>query len=358
MNPSFKCAARIAVVGLVLAVTFSCSVPDGDRSVRGPVPAQVSVRDGFEITTFIDGLSGPTQATFDASGRLLVAELDGAENDATGRIIAVDPQAPDEREVLVTGLDKPTGLAVIDDALWIMERRRLTVGPLADPTDRTVVLDELPWNGRSEGTLTETDAGGLLYNTSGAKRGATIVEGSASIFEIVDGSLAGAPYNSGLVATGFKHAYARTYTSDQVLFSIEMSDGRFDGSRAADELVRVEPGDDGGWPRCVGNNRAVTEFGGSESLCDSIRPSHALFDAGATPTAVAVAPWSDAQLVVSLWITGEVVTVPVADPDGVPWQAEVLVSGIESPQYLLQHGTDLLVIDHESGKILSISEAV
>ena len=39
-------------------------------------------------------------------------------------------------------------------------------------------------------------------------------------------------------------------------------------------------------------------------------PSHALFEAGATPTSIAVAPWDPDVLVVALWGEGRVVTLP------------------------------------------------
>lgn len=333
---------------------------DTDRAVRLPAPETIQVQAGFEITTVFEGLVGPTQAVVAPDGRLLVAQINGGENDNLGQVVAIDLTAatPASYETLVSELDKPTGIAIVDDALWIMERRRLTVGPLDQPATRTVVIDELPWNGRSEGTLTTTPAGALLYNTSGSKRGAQRVEGSGSVFRINNASLGGFPYSSELVATGFKHAYARAITDDGVTFATEMSDGQFDDRRALDEVVVIADGDDGGWPFCVDNNRVVAEFADNASACDGVRPSHALFSAGATPTSIANAPWNADVLVVALWIPGLVVTVPVAQPGANPWSPTTLISGIESPQYLLPSGDSLLIFDHESGAVFELRPAV
>lgn len=360
MTQSLHKVTAVAIA-LVLLVT-SCGT-DTDRAIRLPAPETVTASAGFEITTVLTGLSGPTQAAFTDDGRLLVAQINGGENDQTGQIVAVDfagavGASRTSYEVVIADLDKPTGVAVIGNALWIMERRRLTVGPLDRPLDRRIVADELPWNGRSEGTLTATATGGLLYNTSGSKRGAVRVNGSGTIFEIEDASLTGAPYTSRAVATGFKHAYARVVTPDGALFAAEMSDGRFDGSRAVDEIVAVTNGDDGGWPFCVGNNRPVAEFADLATACAGVRPSHALFDAGATPTSLAIAPWDPDLLVVTLWIPGLVVTVPTSEPADGPWPATTFISGIESPQYLLPNGDELLIFDHETGTVFAVRAVV
>ena len=95
-----------------------------------------------------------------ADGDLIVAELNGGEGDGSAPSPDGQPDDPTRRTVLVDGLVTPTGVAVVDQRLLIMERRRLSVGPLGDPTDRTVVLDDLPFNGRSqEASLRSNPAG-------------------------------------------------------------------------------------------------------------------------------------------------------------------------------------------------------
>ena len=317
-------------------------------------PPGVTVADGLELTVFAEGFDRPTQLTRTPDGDLLVTELAGGENDATGRLLLVDGDDLDDRIVLQTGLDKPTGVAVAADLVWIMERERLAATTLAPGAPLDTVAGDLPNNGRSQGTLTISPDGHLLFDTSGRKRGAERTPGSGVLWSIdpADGARA-EPIQ---IAEGFKHAYAHTFTADGQLWSVEMTDGNFDGERAADELLAIRPGDDAGWPFCVDDNRPVLEFGGTPERCESVPRSHALFGPGATPTDVVVAPWDPGTLLVALWIPGTVVSVP-ADPAGAPYAGEVIIDGIESPQALLVDGDRVLVVDHETGTVFALSES-
>ena len=313
----------------------------------------VSAPAGLRVQVWASGFDGPTQMTWTDDGDLVIAELNGAENDATGRVLLVDGDNRSERVVLQDGLNKPTGVAITGDRLWIMEQRRLSFTTLEPGAPMEVVADELPFNGRSEGTLTALTDGTLLYNTSGSKRGAERTPGSGTLFAVADAATSTS--DTTVVATGFKHAYAHLMDPEGQLWTVEMTDGTFDDERASDELVAIAPGDDAGWPFCVDNNRPVDEFGGTDDLCSQSPASHALFGPGATPTSLVIAPWDDSLFVVALWLPGEVVTVPRAR-SGEPHQPIVLLDGIESPQHLLADGETLLISDHETGQILVVSE--
>lgn len=336
MTPALR--ARVVLV-VAAALTLGSCGTDGPRSAGPPV----------EVSVVADGFDGPTQIAFAQDGRLLVAELNGGERDGTGRVVAVDLDTPTGREVLVDGLLTPTGLAVESDRLWIMERRRLTVGPLADPSERHVVLDELPFNGRSEGTITPAPGGGIYYDTSGRRDGDRLADGSGTLWY-----LAGPDAAPEVYATGFKHAYAHVVGPDDRLWVTEMSDGRLDGAVPPDELVAAEPGDDFGYPRCIGDRTAVVELGADDDDCAATPRSHALFPSSATPTSVAVAPWDPETLLVALWNRGEIVALPTAE-DGRPYAGEVVVGDIARPQHVLADGGRVLVSDHATGRILSIA---
>jgi glucose/arabinose dehydrogenase len=335
----------LAPMSAALMLVAGC----GDDSTTGSEQAEVSVPDGFEVRVVADGFDGPTQIALADDGRLLVAELNGGEADGTGRVVVLDVDAPDDRTVLVDGLTTPTGVAVDGDLLWIMERRRLTVGPVGDPADRTIVADDLPFNGRSQGTLTALRGGGVLYNTSGGEAGDTLVPGSGVLWRIDDPT--GEPV---AVATGTKHAYAHVEHPDGRLFVTEITDRRLDGRPPPDELMVVNDGDEFGYPRCIADRVPVIELGATEADCASSPPSHALFDPGATPTSVAVAPWDQATLLVALWNEGVVVSVP-ASPGDAPHRGEPFLTGIDHPQHLLPVEDELLVVDHTGGRILAVS---
>ncbi len=335
------------ILAVTLAVAAACGADGPAIEVEG-----VEVPDGFGVSMVADGFDGPTQFVVLPDGGLVVAELNGGERDGTGRVLLVDADDPTERTVLLDDLAKPTGVAVDDEVLWVMEQRRLTAGPFDDLGDRTVVLDELPFNGRSEGTLTALEGGGILYDTSGSRdaaRPAELKRGSGSLWFIASPGAEPEVY-----ATGFKHAYAHVVDAAGRLWSTEMSDGTLDGKPPPDELVRVERGDGFGYPVCVGDGVPVAELGADRATCAGTPPSHALFEPGATPTSVAIAPWDPDVLVVALWNRGEIVTVPRSD-GGRPHTPEVLVTGIATPQHLVADGERLLVSDFSGGRILAIS---
>ncbi|MEM7092254.1 MAG: glucose sorbosone dehydrogenase [Actinomycetota bacterium] len=338
----------------VLVLFGATLLATGCGSAPMPLPQGIEVAEDFELEFVFGGLERPSQIAMTSDGDFIAAEV-VEENGGIGRIVRIDREEPDGRVVLQSGLDKPTGIAVVGEQLWIMERDRLSVTSLEPDAELDVVAADLPNNGRSEGTLTVTPDGALLYNTSGRKRGAVRTEGSGAIFRVEDPS-AGTASPMTTVATGFKHAYAHAFTPDGSLWSVEMTDGTFDGNRASDKLVRIEPGSDGGWPFCIDDNVPVIEFGGTTELCAESPRSHALFGPGATPTGLVVAPWDASVFLVTLWIPGTVVSVPVeAGANAHP--GTIVISGIESPQSLLVDGDRVLVVDHETGDVYALTAA-
>jgi len=169
-----------------------------------------------------EGFDFPTQL-FVGTEHWYIAQLSGAENDATGTVLRLDPNdLGGDAQLLLSGLDKPTGVAVFADELWVMERRRLTRGPL-DGGDRVVVLDDMAFNGRSEGTLT-VDGDRLLFNTSGSLRrlddaNVSPAESSGVLWSV------DAAGQITAVASGFKHAYAQVRSADGTLWATEMTGG-------------------------------------------------------------------------------------------------------------------------------------
>lgn len=337
-----------AIAASVAVVVAACGENSGRSQVDGIV-----VPDGFGVATAVDGLAGPTQIAADGAGGFVLAELNGGERDGTGRVVRYRKLEPESAEVLVTDLVTPTGVTVdTEGRLWIMEQRRLTVGPLDDPADRTIVLDQMPFNGRSEGTLTAIANGEILYDTAGSRdadRPAELKPGHGTLWR-----LASPDAEPVEVATGLKHAYAHVIDADGQLWSTEMSDGRLDDTVPPDELVLVSDGDDFGYPICIGDGTPVRELGATTDDCAATPPSHALFDPSATPTSVAIAPWDPQTLLVALWSRGEIVAVP-RDPADAPHPPEVVVSGDLTPQHLLADGDTLLVTDFTGGRVLAIT---
>lgn len=336
----------------MVAVTSGCSdaVERLDKADGGDVSAElvgVEAAAGIVVDVVADGLPGPTQFVVAGDDTFVVAVLNGGENDRVGEVWRVDAKSG-EFEVLQADLDKPTGVALVNDELWVMERNRLTRGPVGGKS--VVVVEGLPYNGRSEGTLTLTPAGHILFNTSGALQGGDAVAGSGRLYTVDPSEQPGRPAE---LASGFKHAYGHTFDDADTLWSTELTDGTYDGQPGADELVAVTAGAHHGWPRCVGDNRPVAEYGGSAEACEAVPASAAVFAAGATPTSVAVSPFDDGVLLVALWNEGRVVGVETAGDE--PGAVLDVVTGLAGPQHLVATDDAVYLSEFGTGRLLRIT---
>ena len=344
---------------LCLLVT-ACTLPPTPAAptVRAPTSGVngLTVAAGYEVTVVADGFNGPTQMIMGPDGRLWVAQVNGDENAGQGQIMALD-LATKERTVLLEGLLKPTGIAVLDSYLWIATRREIQRAPIA--TDGTIgpveaVLTDLPFNGRSNGTLTVTPDDRLLFETSGARQGNEASAGSATLWQLDPAD----PTNPQVVATGLKGAYAHTYDQAGRLWTTEIGDDLVNGAAPPDELNWVMPGADFGWPQCFGQQEAATNYGGTAERCQQTRTPVALFAPRSTPTSVVASPWADDTLLVALWLQSSVVRVMITETgDNATSVTEPLLTGIRNPQHLLVLADQsVLVSEFASGTIYQITE--
>lgn len=326
----------------------SCAGGDGESGPSAP--------SGYRLEVVATGLDRPTQMAVGPDGRLWAAQLAGEEDEGAGEVVAVDLDSG-EQEVLLDGLDKPTGLAVTDEAVWLAQERSILRAAVAGDSDvgsPEVVLDELPYNGRSLGTLTPTAPGHLLFNTSGARDGDEAVRGSATLWELDTEE----PTEPEPVARGLQNAYAHAVDAQGRIWATEIHEGTYDGSEAPDEVVRVREGADYGWPQCTADGAPVQEHGGTAERCGKVERPVALLETGATPTGLVPSPFADDELLVALWGVGEVVTVDVTGgPGDQPAEPEGLVRGLRRPQDLLVHGDGVLVSDHAAGVVYELARA-
>ncbi len=317
----------------------ACGNPDDspDADPDGPVGA----------TVVVDGLAGPTQIAEGPDGRLLVAQLNGPEGEPNGQVLEVDLESGEQR-VLLDGLDTPTGVLWLDDRLWVMERRSLASADwdgTGDAGPKEVLLQDLPFNGRSEGTLTALPDGRILYETSGSVRGGEVVDGSGTLWSFDPATGESEPF-----ATGLKNAYAHATLPDGSLLVTEIGDNIADPP--PDELQLFSPAEggepdrdpapDGGWPGCPPPQR-----------CPGVSGPVATFPAGATPTGVAVV---DSRALVALFVTGSLVEVDLADwmEGDEPAASTQVLDGLDGPHTVLARDDgEVLVSEHRSGRVLS-----
>ncbi len=287
---------------------------------------------GFSAEALPTQFTQPTQFFVDEENQLWVAEINGPENAEAGRVVRID-LATGEQTVVATDLDKPTGIALLGDTLWVAARNTLVKVDSAEGPDSAIVaIDNLAFNGRSNGTLTVTPDGKLLATTTG--RSSDPNSGRLWTFDPINGAL-------DELASGLKNAYAHVYDADGRLWMTEIGDGSLDGVAYPGEVNY-------GWPTCYGRELAGTD-------CDDVVPAVAVLPDHATPTGIAVSPFEPDTLLVALWLTGEVVAVDVsvsAEGEGVSGAVAPFISEMANPQHLvtMPDGT-LWVSEYATGKI-------
>jgi glucose/arabinose dehydrogenase len=290
-----------------------------------------------------EGFQGPTQVARGPDGLLLVAQLAGGEDDRTGEVVALDRSTGD-RTVIVRGLDKPTGVAWVEGHVWVMVRRGLVrvpwSGPDTAPGAIETILRDLPFNGRSEGTLTVLPDGRLVHETSGSVSGddPTAAEpGGGRLWAIDPGSLERTE-----LASGLKNAYAHAVTKEGDLLVSDINDTR---TPPPDELnlLRLSTGaPDFGWPTCDGDHTGPD--------CAGVTPPVASFAPRSTPTGVTVV---DDVAYVALHVEGRVVR--VGPGDGSPGsEVRTVLDGLDLPHTVLGDGDGLLVTEHGTGRLLRV----
>jgi len=294
------------------------------------------------LSVVADGFDGPTQIADGPTGILLVAQLAGDEGSATGEVVALDV-ATGARRVLLRALDKPTGVLWHDGVLWVMERRALVraswPGTGGEIGPREVVLGDLPFNGRSEGTLTLLADGRFLYETSGTLDAGRPAEGSGTLWIFDPATRTSSP-----LATGAKNAYAHAVLDDGRILTTEIGDNVTDAPVEELDIVTLEGAPtDLGWPDCPG-----------DQSCDGVVRPVALFPEASTPTGVAIVG-NDAY--VSLFVTGEVVRIPIGDRavGDEPASPTLVTDGLEGPHTLLARADGTVWIsEHLTGRILEL----
>lgn len=295
------------------------------------------------MAVVVEGLDRPTQISPGPDGLLLVAQLAGGENDATGEIVAVDVAAG-TRRVVANELDKPTGVLWDEGVLWVMVRQGLLrfdwTGSADMAGEPEVILADLPFNGRSEGTLTAIDGGRFLYATTGSLAGGSAVASSGTLwaFDPTDNS-------SVAVAVGLKNAYAHSLFDDGTVAITEIGDSGT--NPPVEEINVVDLGDDVapdfGWPECPGDDD-----------CPGVAGPLTVLPVASTPTGLAAV---DDDLYVALFVTGQLVRVDRSDwvAGNAPVEPVEVMAGLRGPHTVLaQPDGSLWISEHLADRIISI----
>jgi glucose/arabinose dehydrogenase len=298
-----------------------------------------------------EGLEGPTQFVVSPDGKfVLVAQLNGDEEAKTGQVLRIDLPSK-KKTVLWDRLDKPTGLALTMTtkgamSVWVMQKRSLWTAPYAPSLksqDKLFkVLSDLPFNGRSEGTLTPTPDGHLLYETTGNIDGAgKVVKGSGTLWSFNPIKL-----SSTVVATGLKNSYAHVILPDGRALITEIGDNVTNAPVEELNIVSLDPKvtkiQNAGWPTCPG-----------EKTCKGVTTPIATFAPKSTPTGVAI---DTTYAYVSLFVPGEIYRVPLKSAaTSAKNEPELIVNQLQGPHTIVRRPDGALwITEHFSGRIVSV----
>lgn len=345
--------------GCVLLLLTSCRPTDGDKSgglvfpVGEPAP-NVTLPDGYQADIVVKGLLGPTQMIPGPDGWLWVAQLAGGEGEGVGQVVAVSP-ATGEQVILAREIFKPTGIAINNGTLWIAAGPDILRAAIIDATHigpLEVALADLPNNGRSNGTLTNTPDGGVLYATSSPNLEGDSLR-SGWLWELnTQDSTQPRP-----VATGISLAYAHVFDAQGRLWVTNVTNDIINDKVPPDSLDLVLWHDVAGlqcfyYPDLIAQENLP-------DMCVYPRRPAVYFPPHATPTGVAVSPWEPDTLLVALWVAGEIVRVPLQMVgDNAQGQMQSFIGGLRNPQHLLTLADGaLLVSDHGAGVIYRITRS-
>ncbi len=336
----FRKVMRYFVFLLLLITGCGTAVSPAATTEPTPDTSGLIVPNGLTVEQMPYQFQRPTQFVVQ-DNFLYVAQLNGGENDGQGQVVCVKLD-DGSQTILSEQLDKPTGVAVLNNFLWIATRDAIVRRTLDEGAALQTVLADLPNNGRSNGTLTVTNDNMILFETSGNRRD----EDSGKLWALNPETLEATE-----LARGLKGAYAHVIDGNGRIWLTEIADGEVEGETLPDELNLLQTNADFGWPRCYGRELAGPD-------CSNVRPAVAIFAPHSTPTSVTISPFAEDTLLVALWVTGEVVQVPVTfTADNATGEPELFLSGINRPQHLqtLPDGT-VWVSDYDTGYIYRIWE--
>ena len=267
----------------LLPVTLQeLTVPDTLRQGWDHGLSELEVVNGLDVTLFATGLTQPHSLAVSDDGVLFVSLP------KVGQVVAlIDSDGDgvvDKFHVFATGLDRPSGLAFHQGALYVATASKLLL--LLDTDNdyvadaRQVVNDELPVAKLHWAHALVVGADQHLYLSVAAE-----VEGDdwrrAALLRVsADGT-------TELFATGLYDCQGlAVHPLSGSLWGTDNSPETLGFDIHPDELNVIVAGGDYGWPFCYGNRLPDAELGSVE-ICQSTQPSLAQLHANSTPRGLA-----------------------------------------------------------------------
>ena len=198
-----------------------------------------TVVDGYAVNRMASELGGPTCLVWANASHLLVCDRDG------GQIFSLDIST-DERRTLLSGLDRPHGLALDGDRVYVSEAGRLqalSVHPNGMFVNATVLVEGVPTGNHQSNAVEMMPNGTLLWHSGSTcnicqendERNAALLWVNATTGE------------HGVLASGVRNSFDGVWVGGHGYFFTD--NGRdWEGDHPYEELNFLKEGAAYGWP--------------------------------------------------------------------------------------------------------------
>ncbi len=243
----------------------------------------ISLPSGFSISIFADGLKNPRVLAFDPNGKLLVSVP------SVGNVVTLP-----EKNVVVSGLNLPHGIAFHDGKMYIAETNQVAMYDYDDinqrATNKKKIID-LPGGGNHFSRTIGFGPDGKIYIAVGSSCNVCIEKDPRRAKILVanaDGS------NVKDFGVGLRNAVFFVWSPiDQKMWATTMGRDLIGDDIPPETVNIVTEGKNFGWPYCYGKNIWDKTFDGSDKareFCKTVEPPHIEYQAHAAPLGLAFIP--------------------------------------------------------------------
>ncbi|MGQ0591259.1 MAG: PQQ-dependent sugar dehydrogenase [Gammaproteobacteria bacterium] len=289
-------SAGVLLLGLLFLLPERCAVNMAFLRQDTPAPAElrerVDLAPGFSIAVYASGLPGVRVLRFTEAGDLL-ASLPEA-----GSIVLLERDRngdgrPDGRRELVGGLERPHGIDVFEDTVYVAETNAVGRVDFDARNGQTVgeyrrIVHGLPGGGNHWSRSVRFGPDGLMYVTVGSSCNVCIEDHPwrAAMLRFRADGTGGEVYATGLRNTvAFDWWPGAGGPGAGVLYGADIGRDLLGDDVPPDELNRIERGGFYGWPFAYGDKVPDPDFGVAQGdrVAGSLAAVHA-FAAHSSPT--------------------------------------------------------------------------